>query len=269
MGKGRLKLLLVCSDIHSGSEYGLNAPDCELPNKTIVNFENNAVMRFFWLAWCELVERARQTIGGDAFGFVVNGDAMEGCHHGSAEVIASTLDAHTEIAWSVLRPVASWAAKTWVVEGTEVHTRGHETTLARMLKAQGEQAWPELFLDMNGLKLDIKHHCPTSLRKYLEASSLGILAGNANLNQVRSEHRPSRIFLRGHRHVPGIYSDGHILVGVTGAFQALTRWGRKVATDSVPTCSLILLDWRRKQHGELPEVHHFKKSFPQPICTTV
>ena len=44
-------------------------------------------------------------------------------------------------------------------------------------------------------------------------------------------------------------------MGVTGGWQFLTRYGRKVVPDSIPRPSGLVLDWRRRRDGELPEVH--------------
>jgi hypothetical protein len=45
------------------------------------------------------------------------------------------------------------------------------------------------------------------------------------------------------------------MIGVTGGWQFLTRYGRKVVPDAIPRPSALVLDWRRRRNGELPEVH--------------
>jgi hypothetical protein len=52
--------------------------------------------------------------------------------------------------------------------------------------------------------------------------------------------------------------------GVTGAWQMLTRHGYKVVTDSIPSPTALVLDWRDKKTGELPVPHEIKFTTPQP-----
>jgi hypothetical protein len=92
----------------------------------------------------------------------------------------------------------------------------------------------------------------TTSRAYLEASAMSILMGNARNNSIRSGHRVADIYLRGHRHCGGFYTDNAGMFGVTGGWQFLTRHGHKVVTDSIPRPSILILDFRGKKPGELP-----------------
>jgi hypothetical protein len=44
------------------------------------------------------------------------------------------------------------------------------------------------------------------------------------------------------------------MIGVTGAWQFLTRFGKKVVPDSVPRPSVLILDWRNTKYGDLPAI---------------
>jgi hypothetical protein len=117
---------------------------------------------------------------------------------------------------------------------------------------------------MHGCLVEAKHHMPVTGRAYLEASAMSIAMGNRRLNCLRAGHRVPQVFLRGHRHCGGSYSDGVGLFAVTGAWQLLTRHGHKVVPDSLPSPTVLILDWRGKAHGELPQVHEIKFQLPQP-----
>jgi hypothetical protein len=86
---------------------------------------------------------------------------------------------------------------------------------------------------------------------------------------MRCGQEPARIYLRGHRHTGGWFSDGQGMIGVTGGWQFLTRYGRKVVPDAIPRPSAMVLDWRRKRDGELPEVTEIVFTPDQDEITTV
>ena len=93
---------------------------------------------------------------------------------------------------------------------------------------------------------------------------MSIVLSNARLQAARAGHPLSRVFLRGHRHVGGHYSDGDCLMVITGAFQMLTRYGFKIVPDSIPRPSVAVLDWRGRPDGALPIVHNLQYSPPPP-----
>ena len=124
-----------------------------------------------------------------------------------------------------------------------------EDVLADLLKAEKRKALEKWLVEINGCLIDATHHMPTTTRAYLEAGAMSIVLGNARVNAIRAGHQPAQIYLRGHRHCGGVFSDGAGMLAVTGAFQMLTRFGYKVVPDSIPRPSIIVLDWRGKRPG--------------------
>lgn len=261
------RLMVVVSDLHCGSDVGLCCPDAPTKSGNTIGLGQNAVQQWLWLCWQSALARVQEIVGNDPFVLVVNGDATEGTHRRTVEIVAATIEEHTEIARLCLEPLAQGASSIFVTKGTECHTAGCETVLAQKLGAQGAEARNKWLVRIAGTLVDIAHHMPCTSRAYLEASAMGIVMGNARQNYMRNQHEIPSVFLRGHRHTPGIYSDGAGLFVVTGAWQALTRYGWKVVTDSVPRPDIKVLDWRSTPDKSLPYVHTIEYIPPQHEIT--
>lgn len=251
--RGILKLLQL-SDLHVGSNVGLCPPEFKLELGNIVSFGENYHQEWLWQQYEGLIERAMRIIGDDPFAVLFNGDLTEGIHHGGKETLADTIAIHTENAINVITKLVELADLRLFTFGTRCHTNTVENDIARKFGATPEtsvakQKW---LFEMNGVLIDAAHHMSVTKRAYLEGSALSIEMGNARQNYQRSGHRCPQMFLRGHRHTHGVYSDGRGRFCVTGAFQMLTSHGHKVVTDSIPAPSMIVHDFSKTEFGTLP-----------------
>lgn len=256
------------SDTHCGSEVGLAPRSFKLRKGNVVTIGDNLCQQWLAHQWELAQARVRDILGKDPAILVINGDAIEGVHHrNNKELIAAEMDRHVTIAVECLKPFAALAAKTFVTKGTECHTDGLEDLLAHELNAVDRSAHDKWLIEIHGCLVDAAHHTSVTSRAYLEASAMSISMGNARLNYARMGQRVPAVFLRAHRHCGGWFSDGRGLFCVTGGWQFLTRHGHKVVTDSIPRPTVMVLDWRRKPPGQLPEVHEIESVIPQPQIT--
>lgn len=265
----RPQILVVVSDLHCGSTVGLMPPDSENMAGNTLGFGSNHHQRWLWDCWQDAQAQVAKLAGNDPLALLINGDATEGIHHKSPEVVASLIEQHCAMAAEALRPWADRAVKTFITRGTECHTHNVESQLARMLGAAANEARDKWFLDLHGCRIDAAHHIGATSRAYLEASLLSIILGNARLNAIRAGHTPAQVFLRAHRHCGGVYSDGSGMMCVTGGWQFLTRHGHKVVGDAIPRPSVLVLDWRGKPEGALPTPHHIFFNPPPPEVAKV
>jgi len=241
---------VVVSDLHCGSNVALWPPDCETESGNTVGFGRNIHQAWLWDVWQETIRSAIQHFGDDPWVLILNGDLMEGSHHHSKEVVAAEEADHAAAAVICLTPLVTTATQTYVVRGTECHTKNFEKMIADKLGATF--AGDALLLEIHGTLIDAKHHMPTSSRAYLEAGAMSIVMGNARLNYARCGHRIPKVFLRGHRHVGGVYSDGTSAFVATGAYQLLTRFGKKVVGEALCRPSFAILDWRGRPKDSVP-----------------
>lgn len=261
----RIKLAVVVSDLHCGSDVGL------LPLGAVTEKGNaigqNLCQQWLWSKWEEMLESVGSIVGDDPFALLINGDATEGIHHHSTEIVSAKISEHLQFAEQALAPLAQRAAHVFVSKGTECHTLNMESQLAARLCAEGLAARDKWQISINSCLIDMAHHMPATSRRYLEAGALSITLGNARLNYADAGHRLPKVFLRGHRHCGGYYSNGHAAIGVTGGWQFLTRHGHKVVTDAIPHPSSLILDWRTVPEGGLPIPHILKYDPPPHECT--
>lgn len=249
------RLLLVVSDIHCGSEVGLMPPDQTTRTGNRISFGGNVHQEWLWACWTDLQARFAAIRGKDKYVLCLNGDLTEGIHHKSIESLTQSIEDHANMAIEAVGGLAKKADKTFVTLGTEAHTGLIENYIAKKIGGEGNGARGKWLFRMAGCLVDATHHIGVTSRAYLEATSLSITMGNARLNSMRCGQEPARVYLRGHRHTGGWFSDGQGMIGVTGGWQFLTRYGRKVVPDAIPRPSALVLDWRRRRNGELPEVH--------------
>jgi hypothetical protein len=254
---------LVISDTHCGSDVALMPPEIKTDKGNVVSIGENLHQQWVWEQWKNQLDRAWRIIGTDPFVFTHTGDAIEGIHHGSKEVIAQHMELHLNIATTCLEPIAKRAHSSFFVKGTECHTQDIENALAARLFGVEGKAKDKWLYRIHGCLIDAAHHIGTTSRVHLEASAYSINMANARSNYSRSNQECPKVYLRGHRHVGGHFSDGISMLGITGAWQFLTRYGHKVVPDSIPSPSIFVLDWRNKEPGELPVVNEIKSIPPQ------
>lgn len=267
-----VRCIVILSDIHAGSTKAILPPNFKTLEGQPVG--QSAIQQWLWAGW----EAAHSWLSGivppKQYALVLNGDLTEGNHHGTKEIWSPEAGDHSKAATEILAPVARRAARTFVVRGTECHTASHEISVASRIGAEvnpehDQPYWDRLTIDLCGKRVSVRHHFPATSRSYLEASQHSIQLGNAIVEAVRAGERPPNIIVGAHRHRPGHWSDGQCMSVVTGAWQVLTRHGFKVVPDGRPCPRIYVLDWREKRDGELPEVHYFSPTAPEPASVTL
>ena len=254
------QLLIVMSDLHCGSKVGLSHPEAKQDSGNTIGHGDNLCQIWLWENWMRLRDGVADYCAGDEAIALLNGDATEGIHHRTTEVTAATIHEHAQNALQCLEDWRGLASRWLVTMGTECHTHAIEKDIAKELGSEARDKW---LFRVNGCLIDAAHHVGTTKRSYLEGSAFGIEMGNARVNYARCNQEVPKVFLRGHRHCHGWFSDGHGAMGITGAWQFLTRHGKKVVTDSIPRPSILVLDWRGCKPGELPIAKEFVATPPQ------
>jgi len=261
------KIAVVISDLHVGSTVGL------WPEKYVsvegVPIGQNPIQKWFWNHWLDATRKWIPTIvGDDPYVLIVNGDQVDGIHHKTLQVMTADPADQSRAVKKVLGPLFEKAHKTYMTLGTECHTRNDEMRIGYDLGAEidpetGNHAFNELNLEIHGCFGNAKHHIGSASCPFYEAGGLG-RAMNTEINvAARSGGRIPRWMVRAHRHVHGVVTDGFSVIAVTGAWQGLTRYGYKVVPSANPSPSIIALDWRGCQRGDLPRIHE-KVYEPKP-----
>ncbi len=271
----RTRVLVIVSDIHAGSTLALLPPDFESLEGNPI--EQNPVQKWLWEAWRDATEKwLPKVLGKSPHALILNGDLREGVHHGTKQVISPDTADHDAASIAILKPLADKATKTFVTLGTESHVGGAEHSIARSLGAvrppkasphSQAWAWDALSLKVAGLRCVFRHHVSTSSRLYLRASALSINLGNEQLEAANNGEEIPRVVGYGHRHTFDYYQRHNALCFTNPAWQVLSRFGHKVVASARPQPGIVVLDWRDKLDGELPEMH--VKTYRMPVAEPI
>lgn len=226
----------------------------------------NRLQQWLWSAWNDVMfGELPRLIGDDEWVLVVNGDAIEGNHHGTKELVSHDESDHVEIAAELLRPLAEKATQTFLVEGTECHTKNHEHALGRLVNATpdpetGRCAWSCLHLRVAGQHVLAHHHIGTTSRTWLESGEPGRALVNARAEALAVGAPVPDVVIASHRHRWSIVQGPHGTAVVTPAWQGVTRYGRKVVPAARLQVGAMVLDWRNVSDGTPPHVHRLIRS---------
>jgi hypothetical protein len=269
--KKPIRALVDLSDLHCGSTKALLAPGFVTLEGQDVG--QNNIQKWLWECWQRKDDFLNDWLGSDPFALVLNGDILEGIHHGTKEIISPEMADHRRAAIQILEPLVKRAAKTFVVRGTEAHVNNHETGIGEQLGAvknpeTGLHAFDRLTLDMCGVRCVFRHHIGTSMRRGLAGSQLSLTLAEEQLEAANNSEIIPRVVGCAHRHKPGHYEDENGICFVSPAWQVLTRFGNKVVSAARCKPGVQILDWREREDGELPRFvsRYYEHPKPQAIA---
>ena len=260
----KINAVIALSDLHVGSTRGIHPTGFFTKEGNEVSL--NPIQEKLLAVWQKSLTDALAYIGDRKFLLLLNGDIIDGMHHKTTQVVSPDVSDHFEASVQLVKPIADLpnCEERIVVIGTNCHVGTSEHSLAKILGAKkpgmkGQSAYNRALFKVNGTLCAATHHFPTTSRPYLEASALSIIMGVARLNAARDGMEVPSVYFWGHRHVPGMYTDGRALGIVNGAFQAKTSYGFKVVPEAVtfPTIAALKFDLPSK----LPEA----KLFGEPV----
>lgn len=232
MGKPITRFVVV-SDLHCGSSYGLCPP--HFPVADDGYWGQSPRQKWIWQQWVAFQKWTLSMAGGKPFALVVNGDAIEGNHHRTGSLIHVDPSVHAKCAVACLAPFAKHAARVYFTKGTECHD-GHSggSSIAAQCGAEPdpecetEYAADHWQLRVGKHLVSVWHHTATTSRAWCESGEYSRAMAQEIINCHRAGHPAPNVYLRAHRHVPGIYQSTEGTMVVTPAWQLLTRYGQKV-----------------------------------------
>lgn len=232
--------VIIVSDTHCGCQMGL-VPDTGAALDGGGRYEPSGLQHKLWDLWQRFQnEWIPRVTRGDPFLLVVNGDALDGNHHGATTQISHNLADQANIAYACLRPLVDRAAAYYHVRGTEAHvgpSGAEEERLAQRLgavpDAQGNCARWELWIELHGHLLNFSHHIGTTGSSAYEATAIGKEMVEAFVESGRWGKRAPQVIVRSHRHRYGKfeqYGDKGLQISLaTPAWQLKTPYVHRLA----------------------------------------
>lgn len=247
---------IVCvSDLHCGCQVGLCPPSVDLDDGGV--YYQNRIQHQTWQWWKEFQRWVTKTTHGEPFTLVVNGDALDGRHHGSVTQISQNLATQRKIAYQVLQPLVQKSAAYYHIRGTEAHvgqSGEQEEMLARELGAipdqDGRYARWELWIECgkrNRALCHFSHHIGTTGSMHYESTAVLKELSEAYAEAGRWGNRPPDCVVRSHRHrcivveVPTEKQRG--ISATTPGWQGKTPFVYRIpgGRQSMPQCGGILI----------------------------
>jgi hypothetical protein len=238
-----IRNLVVVSDLHSGCQFGL-CPNKPVPLDGGGTYAPSPLQRkvYSWWRefWDEFVPHATRR---EPFTVVVNGDAMDGVHHGSTTQVSHNMKDQVEIARRLLEPVRDRCdGRLWMVRGTEAHVgkaAEHEETLARLLGAKttrdsgpNRSHW-ELVLRLEEHLVHFTHHIATAHSPFTRTSALLREVVTHYVEAGKNGDPLYSMLVRSHRHVHDeithMMSKGKMTAFATPAWQLKTPYVYRIA----------------------------------------
>lgn len=236
-----IRNLIVVSDLHCGCRVGLCPPTGVILADGGSRYLPSPMVQTMWsyweYFWAEWVPRVTHH---EPFAVVVNGDAVDGCHHGSKHQISQNFADQAGIAYEVLAPIVDQCeGRFYGIKGTEAHVGAsgeNEEQLYRRLGAipdkTGASARYELWKEVGNSLVHLAHHIGTSGSMAYESSAVMRELTESYVEAGRWHDRAPDVVCRSHRHrdfeikVPA--ADGYALGVVTGAWQLRTPFSSKI-----------------------------------------
>lgn len=243
-------LLAVTSDQHPGSTIGLCPPEgVRLDDGGF--YKPSKAQKWLWERWekefwprVAEVRKAHNALLHLAF----NGDAAEGNHHGSTQIVSGNVEVQSYIMDRVFSvPLALAPDAVYVIRGTEAHvgpSGASEEALARSWARKGvpvvqeseSLAWShwQFRANLHGVLIDFQHHGRTGGRPWTELSAVENAAAEIALEHLRAGEQVPNLVFRSHMHKhkdTGEHSFPRLIQ--TAAWQLKTAFGHKVAANKI------------------------------------
>lgn len=201
-------LVAIASDLHTNSTIGLLPPRVSLDDGG--EFRASREQRWLWSCWLKFWGKARAEAEaqGARLVAIINGDALDGDHHNTPQIVTRNPNDQILIGAAALAPVAEATEDRYFLRGTGAHAgpaAAFEEMLARDLDflpdAYEHHARWHLYARFGGVTFDIKHH-PESGSKYAWTRGNGATRVAAAVQHAYWEQgkEPPDLALRSHRH---------------------------------------------------------------------
>jgi predicted phosphodiesterase len=241
-------LVTVLSDMHSGGSTALFPNRFWQSTTTEHNHTPTHKQASMYRHFENCMEYAAQNRKGKRLIVVHDGDAIEGVHHNSIQVITQNKSEqaglHIDLMDTFLQR-ARFSKKNgdllYYVSGTETHTGDVEQSIAKDLSAEknpeGGRIFDHLELNINGRILWFVHHGKGRGKGANEGNELRNWLRDVFWDCMKVKKQPPDVVVTGHTHTPtwNTYvarnvNDFHMIHGVIcPSWQMKTRYGYKVA----------------------------------------
>jgi len=196
------QIIAVISDMHVGSSVAISPMKYELSDGVMFKASDfqESILRFYAACWEEIWRVA----GNDPIYTVINGDAVDGNHHGTYQLWTRSADVQAHAAVELLRVPSNRSEKVFVIRGTTAHVGEEgvsEDIIAKELGAHTKKALPDLPLTVQGVDFYFKHHGPNPGKlPHTRGDSVRRELRKQFTQSIENGHKPVQHYVWGHFH---------------------------------------------------------------------
>jgi len=241
-----LNNMIFVSDGHCGDQMGLCPKSIQLAHGGMYHsskFQDYVRERWdeFWNKWVPIVTR------GEPYAVGINGDFLEGRHHGATHPLSQNKADQANVAYEMLAPIKEKAkGGLYYISGTSVHVGEageDEEKLAERLKAKkdelGNYSRYELFIRVGKALVHATHHIGVTGSMAYETTALTKEFNEFSAESARWKRPIADVLVRSHRHrhseVKVPTSRGYGIIFVTPAWQLRTPFTFRIPGGRVTT----------------------------------
>jgi hypothetical protein len=248
-------ILAVVSDLHCGSTVGL-CPSTGVELDDGSHYTPSDAQVWLWDRWVEYWWEVERIAAGRDIYVLINGDATEGDHHGTYQIISRNPGTELLVADLCLSvPMRLRPAGVVIVRGTEAHVgkgASLEELMARQLQAQGSTIIPadgrrlthwHWQGEIGGVLVDAAHHGRMGTRPWTKSNAVLGLAAEIWMHHAQGGRRAPDLAFRSHYHQLGDSHDAFpTRVIQTPAWQLATSYVHRVAPGALSDVGGIICD---------------------------
>lgn len=275
-----MKTLIAISDLHVGSTVGLCPPGVKLVDGG--GYEMNKFQETLWKYWQHfwstfVPSRAK---GSKSVSVVINGDAIDGVHHQTVNILSNSIDIQEQAAVKALETIRQLCPvkidHLYMVIGTEVHVGPagqSERRIADKIEAEPDEdgciAPYQRWIQVDDVLFQFAHHIGvTSSAAYESSAPMRELV--SGLVEAAQWERPlPDVFVRSHRHrfieVPIPSRNGRIRCVITPGWQLRTPFVERIDRMRMPHIGGCLFQVERKSCQVIEKLY----PLPDPSPTTI
>jgi hypothetical protein len=249
-------VVAIVSDLHAGSTVALCPPEIALDDGG--SYVASKAQQWVWAHWLDywrIVQSERERLGAELL-VVVNGDATDGDHHGTTQILSGNPTAQAAALNAIIDIPRKLKPDRWLfVRGTEAHvgkSAAFEERVALGLMKDGQPVIPceetgtashwHARLDVHGVRLDFAHHGRVGQRPWTKPNVTLNMAAEIFYEHSRHGIPHPHLAVRSHMHQ---YVDTHHAHPVraiqTPAWQLPTAFIHRIAPGALADIGGIVL----------------------------
>jgi hypothetical protein len=246
-------VLAITSDHHCGSTLGLCPPEGVRIDEG-AEYHPNKGQLWTWSCWESYwhdVAALRAKHGAELW-CAYNGDAVDGDHHNTSQIISRNPEPQSYLLDRVFGvPAKLNPDRQFAIRGTEVHVGpagSTEETWAKRLANHvrnpetKSHSWWHCRPEIHGVRFDFQHHGRVGGRPWTRASAIAQLAAHIFYEHAEAGEPPPHFAIRSHCHTYGdSYDATPTRVIQTPAWQLKTAHGHRAVPEAITRIGGIII----------------------------